>query len=201
MADFTRIIPFIFHFAAGVYGKNGADLQLSLEDQFEIAKKKGWSDDVDDPGGATMIDVTLGAYVEYYRRKGKTVATKAKLRQISFYEWSEILKTMYWDCWCADEIESQGLANLLVDWVWASGRGSIKPAQRIIGVKADGIVGSRTLDVLNNVEADMLFQHIKKARNIYYQRCKGAWKYLNGWLRRLNAILPDGRFIIYNNYF
>lgn len=62
MADFEKMIPFILHFAAGVYGKNGKQLVLPLEEQFLLAKRTGWSDDKDDPGGATMIDVTLTTY-------------------------------------------------------------------------------------------------------------------------------------------
>ncbi|MBD5357774.1 MAG: peptidoglycan domain protein [Bacteroides sp.] len=201
MADFTKMIPFIFHFAAGVYGNNGSELRLSVNKQFEIAKKTGWSNDPDDPGGATMIDVTLGAYKEYCRIKGRETPDKDQLRNISFSEWTEILKTMYWDCWHADKIKYQGLANILVDWIWASGKGSIKRAQRIIGVKDDGIVGCLTLTALNNADPKLLFNRIKHARIKHYRNCKGAWKYLNGWLRRLNSIQPDGSFLIHNILF
>lgn len=201
MADFTKMIPFIFHFAAGVYGKNGTDLWLNIEKQFEIARQKGWSDDPNDPGGATMIDVTLGAYREYCHRKCNPIPDKDDLQHISLHEWTDILKTMYWDVWQADDIKSQGLANLLVDWIWASGRGSIKTAQHTIGVKADGIVGPITLIALNSKDPQIMFHRLKQVRTDYYQRCKGAWKYINCWLRRINAILPDGSFLIHNNLF
>lgn len=42
MAEFTKMLPLIFHFAAGVYGKNGQDLSLPYEGQFELARKTGW---------------------------------------------------------------------------------------------------------------------------------------------------------------
>ena len=104
MANYKQLIPFIFHFSSGVYGKNGSDLRLPLEEQFELAKKRGWSDDPDDPGGATMVDVTISTYSTFRKRKGLSLPTKADLRGISFEEWAEILKTMYWDRWRADEI-------------------------------------------------------------------------------------------------
>lgn len=196
MADFEKMIPFIFHFAAGVYGKNGSDLLLPLDRQFEIARRTGWSDDPDDPGGATMIDVTISTYRNYREKKGLPKPTKENLRDISFEEWKEILKTMYWDRWKADSICSQGIANILVDWIWASGASTIKRAQRIIGVKADGIPGSITLAAINGADPDELFSRIKEARERHYRSCKAAWKYLRGWLRRLNAINPDGSFTI-----
>lgn len=194
MADFTKILPLIFHFAAGVYGKNGRDLSLPYVEQFNIARKGGWSDDPDDPGGATMIDVTLSTYTAYRRSKGYRLTTKNDLRNISFDEWTEILKTIFWDKWRADEIRSQGIANLLVDWIWASGTKSIRNAQRVIGVKADGIAGPKTLAAINSSRQGELFVRLHEARELYYRGCRASWKYLNGWLRRLNAILPDGSF-------
>lgn len=194
MADFEKMIPFVFHFAAGVYGRNGSDLLLPLERQFELAQRSGWSDDPDDPGGATMIDVTLKTYTAYRKSKGFPSTTNEDLLHISFMEWREILKTMYWDKWRADEIQSQGIANILVDWIWASGPSSISTAQKVIGVKADGIVGPKTIAAINVSLPGRLFFALSRSREAYYTRCRGAKKYLRGWLRRLHAILPDGSF-------
>lgn len=191
MADFEKIIPFIFHFSAGIHGD---DLLLPLHLQFEKARLTGWSNDPDDPGGATMIDVTISAYSTYRRRQNHPDPSEKELYEISYNEWRDILKAMYWDRWKADEIDSQGIANILVDWVWASGAASVKKAQNIIGVKADGIVGPKTIGAINRQDADILFDRIHNAREDYYRRCRSAWKYLKGWLRRLNAIRPDGTF-------
>lgn len=191
MADFRKMIPFICRFAAGVSGK---DLELPYPQLFERARKTGWSDDPDDPGGATMVDVTIGTYRQYCRRKGKQTPTKQCLRNITYTEWEEILKTMYWDVCKGDEIESQGVANLIVDWIWASGPGKLKVLQRILGVTADGIVGRKTLAAINGSVPEDLFEKIRTRRETDYRLCRGAWKYLRGWLRRLAAIRPDGGF-------
>lgn len=194
MADFKKMIPFIFHFAAGVAV---SDLKKPLEQQFELAKKKGWSKDPDDPGGATMIDVTLGAYEQYCRRKGYPRPTELSLRNIPFSQWQDILKTMYWDKMCGDEILSQGIANICVDWLWASGVKRIKNIQSIVGVKADGIVGPKTIAAINAANPVELFTKIYNARVVFYQKCSGYWKYGKGWMRRLNAICGNGTFKIY----
>lgn len=191
MADHSIAIPFIFHFAAGISGKS---LSLPLEKQFEKARLTGWSDDPDDPGGATMIDVTIGAYADYRIRNSRSKPSKADLRAITFPEWADILKTMYWDRVRGDEIQSQGVANILLDWVWASGPGSISGAQRLVGVAPDGIVGPLTVKAINGADHEALFEKIRGERERRYRRCRGAWKYLKGWLRRLNAIRPDGTF-------
>lgn len=201
MAQFERMIPFICHFAAGVYGKDGDKLRLSYEEVFRVACKTGWSDDPDDPGGATMVDVTLATYRDYCRRKGLGRPGKRELRCISFQEWSEILKSMYWDRWQADMIESQGVANMLVDWMWGSGVVSIRKAQRLIGVTADGIVGDKTLSAIVEMDSGILFRRLYEARKAHFHSCRGAWKYLAGWMRRLDALMPDGSFLIYGRYF
>lgn len=193
MADFENIIPFILHFAAGVKPQY---FSLPLSRQFEIARLSGWSDDPDDPGGATMIDVTLKTYTAYRSSHSISVTSKTDLRNITFEDWKDILKSRFWDLWKADDIKSQGLANILVDWVWASGPKSIRAAQKIIGVKTDGVVGPVTLSALNQQKPEELFMKLYHARKQYYKRCKGAWKYLKGWLRRLDAIRSDGSFLL-----
>lgn len=191
MANFENIIPFILHFAAGVEARY---LTQPLHRQFELARLTGWSDDPDDPGGATMIDITLKTYSSYRRKQGIQHTTKSQLRAITFEEWKDILKTLFWNAWRADEIDSPGIAHILVDWLWASGPKSIRVAQRIIGVKADGVVGPITLKGINCRDASMLFKELYVARKEYYRNCNGAGKYLRGWLRRLDAIRSDGTF-------
>lgn len=194
MADFKKMIPFIFHFAAGVPVE---DLTKPLEQQWQIARKKGWSDDPDDPGGKTMIDVTLETYKTYCRKKGYPVPTAERLKNIPFDQWQEILKTMYWDKLKADEILSQGIANMCCDWLWASGTARIKNIQRIVGVTADGIVGPKTIAAINKANPVNLFAELYSARVKFYQGCSGWWKYNKGWMRRLDAINGDGTFTIY----
>ncbi|MDE6577115.1 MAG: peptidoglycan domain protein [Muribaculaceae bacterium] len=196
MAKHEIMIPFICHFAAGVFGKGGGDLTLSYEEVFEKARIRGWSDDPDDRGGATMVDVTLSTYKTFRLRKGLPLPDKDDLRKITFEEWVDILKTMFWNRCGGDKIVSQGIANLITDWVWASGFSVLKRVQRILGVVPDGKVGLNTLAAINSFSSAYLFEIIKREREKYYRGCPGAWKYLKGWLRRLHSIQPDGSFLI-----
>lgn len=50
-----------------------------------------------------------------------------------------VMKPHYWDRYQADRIKSQSVANIVVDWVWASGRHGITQVQQLLGVKADGM--------------------------------------------------------------
>lgn len=152
----------------------------------------GFANDPDDRGGATMAGVTIGTYREYRKKKGLPEPAVDDLKKISEAEWTDILKTLYWDRWKADQIASQPVANILVDWVWASGTWGIKIPQRILGVAQDGIVGPKTIAALNARPARELFEEVKAARVQYIDDiCKKTpanEKFRRGWINRLNDI-------------
>ncbi len=99
---------------------------------------------------------------------------------------------MFWDRWQADQIANQHVAEILVDWVWTSGSYGITIPQRLLGVKADGIVGPKTLAALNHQNPNEIFQKIKQSRISYIDqiclRRPANTKFRTGWLRRLNSL-------------
>ena len=210
MAKVESIVPFILKWETGTTG-----IGLTNEQLFEKAKLKGLANDPDDLGGATMCGVTLATFAEYCRRKGYPRPTIVRLKAIKYKEWLEILKTMFWDKWKADEIKDQSVANAVVDWSWASGRYGITIPQRILGVAQDGIVGKKTIAALNAQDPKAFFESVQKARLAYtddiiqssirrYENRIGRTaspqerkkytnlKYENGWKRRINSIIYGG---------
>lgn len=148
----------------------------------------GWSDDQSDPGGATMCGVTLATFREFYGDE----RTKEDLRNITNGQWSKIMKT-YWDRCQGDKIENQSIAEILVDWCVNSGTTAIRKMQFRLGLKADGIVGPKTLAALNTEDARYVFDTIKSARVDYYNDLgKRMPKFLKGWLNRTNSFKFEG---------
>lgn len=153
----------------------------------------GWSNDPNDKGGPTMKGVTLAVYTVYCKNKGWATPTQKDLKQITFPEWEDILKSMYWDKWKADKIENQSIANLLVDWVWTSGKWGIIFPQRVLGVTDDGIVGPKTLEAINKYPNQKeLFQKLWNRRKAHFTSIANSTpsnkKFLKGWLNRLNDL-------------
>lgn len=148
--------------------------------------------DPDDLGGATNKGITIGTFTEYRKKKGMKAPTVSELKRISNREWTDILKTMYWDRFKADDIESQSVANICVDWLWMSGINAIKRTQKVLGVKRDGIVGPKTLSAINSVSPLPLFGMIKGERKRYYEEiCRkrpANKKFLRGWMNRLDDL-------------
>lgn len=168
MADVTKLAPFILRWEGG------------------------FVDDLDDLGGATNRGVTIGTYATYCKKKGYPAPTVERLKNLSDKDWTEILKTLYWDRWKADNIKSQSVANVLVDWVWASGVNGIKIPQQLLGVTVDGIVGAKTLAALNARNPKELFEEIKEARVQFIEDiCRkrpANNKFKKGWLNRINDL-------------
>lgn len=188
MANIEKLVPFIIQFEAGI-----SPAGLTSEKLFEKARATGFANDPDDSGGATMVGVTMATYTDYCHKKGYPHPTVERLRSLTYAQWLDILKTMYWDRWRADEIESQPVAEILVDWVWTSGRHGITLPQSILGVTVDGIVGPETLAAVNRQTPELFFGRIVAARRAYIDRiCISQSKYnkfKRGWHRRIDALV------------
>lgn len=167
--------------------------------QFIKSFEGGFSNDPDDHGGATMQGITIATYTAYRKKKGLKAPTIAELKRITPAEWEDIFKTMYWDPWRADEIKSQAVANICVNWGWGAGVISgIKEVQAALGITQDGVVGPQTLAALNRrnstYEYRFVFNRIKAARanQLLTAAKKGNnAKYLDGWLRRWESFHYD----------
>lgn len=175
------------------YNEKNGELNEAL---YKRAKESGWADDPDDLGGQTMVGVTMATYEEYCRRKGYPKPTTGRLMDLSYNDWKSILKMLYWDRWNADEIRSQSIAEIVCDFVWASGVHGIKVPQDLVGVIPDGIVGPKTLAAVNSRNPRELFDQIKIARFDFIEDiCRkrpANNKFKRGWMNRINDIKFEG---------
>ena len=161
---------------------------------FILKWEGGFVDHKNDKGGATNMGVTITTWRQVgYDKDGDRGIDVNDLKLLTKEDViSKVLKPHYWDRWKADEIENQSIANIVVDWVWASGVHGIKQVQKILGVEVDGIVGRKTLAALNSRPADPLFHQIQAARIAFVEnivrRKPSQRKFLRGWKNRILAI-------------
>ncbi|MDR1182568.1 MAG: peptidoglycan domain protein [Bacteroidales bacterium] len=164
MADYKQLVPFILKWEGG------------------------FVDDPLDKGGATNKGVTIATFRQFYGAD----ATVEQLKNITDKQWNHIFKSGYWNKWLADEIRSQSVANILVDWLWLSGSPAIKNPQRLLGVVPDGVVGPKTIAAVNAAEPKKLFGDIKAARVQYINdiivKTPTNERFRRGWMNRLDAI-------------
>lgn len=160
---------------------------------FILSWEGGFANVAGDRGGATKYGVTISTWkAQGYDKDGDGDIDVDDLRLITTKDAMEICRRNFWNRWRADEIKDQSVANLLVDWVWASGRYGITIPQSILGVKVDGVVGPKTLAALNGWKygQEALFNVLLSNREAYINMiAKGTQaKFKKGWLRRLRAI-------------
>lgn len=170
MAEIGRLLPFI----------------LKWEGKFV--------NDPDDKGGATNMGVTLKTWRAVgYDKDGDGDIDVDDLKLLTPEEvCDKVLKPHYWDRWKADQLKSQRVADILVDWTWCSGKWGIVIPQRILCVHDDGIVGPQTLSAANSIDPELFVAKVYEARKDFImgivRKDPEQIKYKKGWLNRLTEL-------------
>jgi len=154
----------------------------------------GCSDDPVDKGGPTNRGVTLSTWRKVgYDKDGDSDIDIDDIRLLTLDDALMVLKKFYWDRWRADEINNQKVANILVDWLWCSGKWGILIPQRILGLPVDGIVGPVTIQAVNRANPYRFLIQIYNSRVTFIldiiKRDPSQKRFEKGWFNRLNAFL------------
>lgn len=163
-----------------------ADIKKFLPKVFKV--EGGYANIPGDAGGPTNKGVTIATFRQYYGEE-KTVDD---LKKMTTEQVSKIYKDLFWDKCKGDDIKSQSVAELLVDFAVNSGvKTAVRKIQRLVRVTDDGILGKVTVGAINNKNPQTLFNELYDVRVAYYKqlvaRKPSQKKFLNGWLNRLKT--------------
>lgn len=147
----------------------------------------GYVDHPEDPGGATdrgITQKTFDAWNKLHRRPLRPV------RGISKEEANAILVSQYFEPVKFDQLPS-GLDYAVVDFGVNSGtRRAVMELQKILGVKADGVVGNVTLAAIKDWNGEALIAEYGAARMRYLKGLKTFRTFGKGWTIRVEGRFP-----------
>jgi lysozyme family protein len=149
-------------------------------------------------GGYQNNPNDIGNWVGGYKT-GKLVGTKygvaaryfpdIDIKNLTIDGAKEIYYKFYWTPMNLDGICRDASALEVFDFGVNAGKGrAIRTAQRLCGVKDDGVIGSQTTNAINNYNGDFVKDY-KDARRDYYKYIatkRDNHVFLRGWLSRVD---------------
>jgi len=170
MADFKHVIPFI------------------------KKAEGGWVNNPNDTGGETNKGITYSVWCTVFG------ATHDRFMAMSDTDWGVIFKKLYWDQILGDQINSQRIADLIVDWVWGSGKHYPEAdIQDILihtfgaHISEDGNFGNLTIAALNAAPEQGEWDAIVAKRFWYLDQIvlvnPKDQEFLQGWKNRMNNLI------------
>lgn len=181
-----------------------AILNLSLSKLFRPGIEGRYANDPHDSGGETYAGVARLKHPDW---AGWKILDEAKLRNEKlngdalFARMLQTLQTFYrfqfWNAIYGDSFKDQPLADFLFACAVNMGvKQAIKLLQRAIGTPADGILGPRSMALLNSGSPDILGRFAENVRD-FYEKAIAAHpekaRYRNGWMNRVaQYVKTDG---------
>lgn len=144
-----------------------------------------------DEGGITRWGISL----RFYRQTVKPDASSDDIRNLSVEQAENIYKAQFWDKQRLNEIDSQKIANRMLDLSINCGNhaATIILQQAVnhclnVPLQVDGIIGIRTIAAANGRPESVVYYHlIEMAKIHYYDIAKIGDNniFLKSWLNRL----------------
>lgn len=184
-ADYRIYVPFILRWEGGV------------------------SNNAADRGGLTYKGITYTTYNALCKIVLKKDPNKEHFLSLTDEEVGLFVK-YYWDkSTNNNQIASQKIAEAITSWAWGSGKLGLMWYQQMLNKEFncklvdDGVIGRASIEAINSIDADDLFQmSIKYRYNRFHQICKqnsSQKVFLKGWLNRLRDFAErHGELDFYN---
>ena len=148
----------------------------------------------------TNKGVIWSTYVAYANAKGKTPSAQEFINMTPAI-WEDIFKTLFWNRIAGDLINSQAIAEILMEAIWGGGSmGMVRTLQKFLNdkgaspvLKVDGSMGRNTANALNKYattkarEREIVDLLINQRFN--YLKSLGDWVHYGiGWSDRVNKV-------------
>lgn len=160
-----------------------------------------------DKGGETMRGVTWTTYQGLCKVVLGIEPTKENFLKMSKEDAQKFI-TYYWNQCKASGLNSQRIANMLVDWYWGSGKWAILNTRKALNHEFNcGLdekletVTDGMIKTINRLSEERAYEAILEERSAYYGRLNNTGNILfttnyKGWMNRLNDLVKHNVTIV-----
>lgn len=141
------------------------------------------------------VGTNHGISAKFYEKVIGRPPSIEDMRSITKMEAHILFKNEFWDKMKADNIQSQAVAEMIVDHaINANPRVAAGIVQRSLNryfgknLRVDYVVGANTIAAINSVNSKQLFERIGKERLVYYKRLKDYKYFAASWTGRVFAL-------------
>jgi lysozyme family protein len=155
-----------------------------------LLSEGGYSNDPQDPGGATMRGVTQAVYDDWRIEQGMP---KRQVINIASDEIEDIYRDNYWSPCRCDDLPA-GVDYAVFDFAVNSGvNRACRYLQRACSVSEDGVIGPMTLRAVSTLSAVALIDQLCDLRIGYLQGLPTFARFGRGWTARVSDVDAKAR--------
>jgi lysozyme family protein len=166
---------------------------------FTLQQEGGFSDDPNEPGGATNYGITLGTLRSYIGNPNLGVPD---IQNITMATVQAIYQANYWNRMSCGALPD-GVDLMTFDHGVNAGPGRsgtiLQQAAGLTGAAVDGGIGPQTLAAVGQVDPATLIASMAALQRSYYQSLANFALYGNGWLARVDRRLASATAMLAGN--
>lgn len=160
----------------------------------------GYQNNPNDPGNFNSLGQNVGTYKGISARFYEGIIGRppmvADMKAITTQMATNLYEQYFWNPLRASEINSQAVANTIIDHHVNSGQGA-RLAQQVLNdhfgknLSEDNKIGPQTLAAINSVSESAFVSKYNEARADFYATLNNSSTFLAGWLKRLESFAVE----------
>jgi lysozyme family protein len=144
----------------------------------------GFCNHLADPGGMTNHGVTRLTWEDWVG----AIVSEDCMRHLTVEEVTPLYRGRFWNRAYCEDLPA-GLDFCVFDYAVNSGpKQAVVTLQRVLGLKADGVIGPLTMAAIKREKTENLIDDYCDARLQFLESLKGFPVFGKGWTRRVNAV-------------
>ena len=154
-----------------------------------LKSEGGYVNHPQDPGGETNLGVTRRVWQDWVKRE----VADGEMRTLTPEMVAPLYKKKYWDAVKGDDLPS-GLDLCVFDCAVNAGVSrAAKFLQRSVGAVEDGVLGPKTLELVNSKNVTALIADFCAQREMHYKSLPTFSTFGKGWMARLDRVEDESR--------